>query len=74
MHKNSAEKFQITFRLRRKRIVLRAVEDVTGRTQNQLSFKIGDKLLLLEKPKVGRWWKGMHNGQVHNHPNKKDMR
>jgi len=60
----SKEKFQITFRLRRKRIVLRAVEDVTGRTQNQLSFRIGDKILLMEKPKVGRWWKGMHNGQV----------
>jgi hypothetical protein len=59
-----AEKFQITFRLRRKRIVLRAVEDVTGRTQNQLSFKVGDKIMLLEKPKVGRWWKGMHNGQT----------
>ena len=59
-----AEKFQITFRLRRKRLVLRAVEDVTGRTQNQLSFKVGDKIMLLEKPKVGRWWKGMHNGQT----------
>jgi hypothetical protein len=44
--------------------VLRAVEDVTGRTQNQLSFKVGDKIMLLEKPKVGRWWKGMHNGQT----------
>jgi hypothetical protein len=58
------EKFQITFRLRRKRAVLRAVQDTVGPTPNQLSFRAGDKILLLEKAKVGKWWKGLHNGHV----------
>jgi len=58
------EKFYITFRLRRKRPVLRALCDVTGPTPNQLSYTKGDKILLLEKSKMGRWWKGYHNGQV----------
>jgi serine/threonine protein kinase len=58
------EKFQITFRMRRKRPVLRAIADVTGPTPNQLSFKVGDKILLLDKPRVGKWWKGLHNGAI----------
>jgi serine/threonine protein kinase len=58
------EKFQISFRMRRRRQVLRATKDVTGPTQNQLSFRAGDKILLLEKPKLGKWWKGVHNGQI----------
>lgn len=37
---------------------------MTGPTPNQLSFTKADKILLLEKSKVGKWWKGYHNGQV----------
>eukprot|EP01087_Luapelamoeba_hula_P012480 TRINITY_DN3484_c0_g1_i2.p1 TRINITY_DN3484_c0_g1~~TRINITY_DN3484_c0_g1_i2.p1 ORF type:complete len:2043 (+),score=287.04 TRINITY_DN3484_c0_g1_i2:206-6334(+) len=58
------EKFYIMFRLRRRRPVLRATADVIGPTPNQLSFNKGDKILLLEKIKMGKWWKGMHNGHV----------
>src|SRR3989338_4566284 len=56
------EKFHIAFRLKRRRTVLRAVEDVQGATANKLSFKKGDKILLLDRHAT--WWRGLCNGNV----------
>ncbi|KAL6057002.1 Myotubularin-like phosphatase domain [Balamuthia mandrillaris] len=58
------EKFQISFRMRRKRPVMRVIQDHASSTPNKLSYKVGDKILFLEKAKVGKWWKGVHEGVV----------